>query len=765
MDINQSCGGKNDYSIVNSDSNASCDNQTSKKRKGISVDESSSITKKGRVISAMDPCSMARGDVVEGTKETPNAASKTFTCVTFNCPNCLKDFTFNNPRTAAASFALHTRACKNRKEQASGQPDNDEVSSNSNTVEKRKKSSKYTGVSYFKNNKKWQAVIYHEKKTTNLGYTFSLQCDAALAYDKAAIQMKGSNANTNFSSKKDDKVNMRRSPRGEHGLDEAKNQLLNHRRKLLACVRETRLAAEERVRKMRENETLEPPTHEEVDALVSEDGGSPNSLDATPVADMTEKNEPVVSTPAASSQAIHQQEKPLVVSATPSQPEKHPGVIAVSVSRPKEAKLGLGIATYPGERLLTVASVAPNSLFDNTALKVGMVVYSINGESYSSFEKGSTLLTKAEGQLTLLCAPHPNTAIVNALREADATRSTRSEQQQIDQMNKISSEHVKGKASIEKKSLNSICIKIDGGEQITVQFRQGANLSDVRKAIVDHKAAPSQFKDGHFFIQIGPDLISKKMETTHYVNDILKEGLAITLVPKSSLKEDRNTNKASATGVNIDRTLAQDQAADVSRVNEASQTHAAQKHAESSKFIARVKKTFEATPDIFNRFLDLAMKVKAKEIDVIDFARLVLSLFKGRNDIILGFFSFLPDTNGSESSFVKEEAEMARFAMVKLKSEQVEQISSLLIGQISKILVTQPNHTGLGSILHSLKHEDSRFVAIFPTNDSLRIILTACYYLLIGDSKVDLNPNFVTDAVMWRQVCDSINLLIPLITG
>ena len=161
------------------------------------------------------------------------------------------------------------------------------------------------------------------------------------------------------------------------------------------------------------------------------------------------------------------------------------------------------------------------------------------------------------------------------------------------------------------------------------------------------------------------------------------------------------------------------------------------------------------------------MKVKAKEIDVIDFARLVLSLFKGRNDIILGFFSFLPDTNGSESYFVKEEAEMARFAMVKLKSEQIEQISSLLIGQISKILVTQPDHTGLGSILHSLKHEDSRFVAIFPTNDSLRIMLTACYYLLIGDSKVDLNSlsNFATDAVMWRQVCDSINLLIPLITG
>ena len=90
-------------------------------------------------------------------------------------------------------------------------------------------------------------------------------------------------------------------------------------------------------------------------------------------------------------------------------------LIAVTVSRPKETKLGLGIASAPGEKVLTITSIAPNSLFDNTVLKCGMAVDSINGKRYSSFEEGSTLLREVEGPLTLMCSPHPNTAIVNEL--------------------------------------------------------------------------------------------------------------------------------------------------------------------------------------------------------------------------------------------------------------------------------------------------------------------------------------------------------------
>ena len=41
-------------------------------------------------------------------KEKPKASKKP---VTFNCPHCLKNFTYSYPPTAAASFSHHTRAC------------------------------------------------------------------------------------------------------------------------------------------------------------------------------------------------------------------------------------------------------------------------------------------------------------------------------------------------------------------------------------------------------------------------------------------------------------------------------------------------------------------------------------------------------------------------------------------------------------------------------------------------------------------------------
>ena len=61
---------------------------------------------------------------------------------------------------------------------------------------KRKVTSKYKGVSWRKQSNKWNAKIYVEKKHIHLGLFLSEE-DAALAYNKAAIQYFGDEAYIN----------------------------------------------------------------------------------------------------------------------------------------------------------------------------------------------------------------------------------------------------------------------------------------------------------------------------------------------------------------------------------------------------------------------------------------------------------------------------------------------------------------------------------------------------------------------------------------
>ena len=66
------------------------------------------------------------------------------------------------------------------------------------------KSSRYVGVCYHKTNKKWLVVIYDKKskRQMNIGY-YKLETNAALAYDKALLQLRGPSAKTNFISEED----------------------------------------------------------------------------------------------------------------------------------------------------------------------------------------------------------------------------------------------------------------------------------------------------------------------------------------------------------------------------------------------------------------------------------------------------------------------------------------------------------------------------------------------------------------------------------
>jgi len=59
------------------------------------------------------------------------------------------------------------------------------------------KQSKYKGIYWKKNNRKWQALITFEKKRMYLGY-FQNEIEAAKAYDRAARKYHGEFACLNF---------------------------------------------------------------------------------------------------------------------------------------------------------------------------------------------------------------------------------------------------------------------------------------------------------------------------------------------------------------------------------------------------------------------------------------------------------------------------------------------------------------------------------------------------------------------------------------
>jgi len=66
-----------------------------------------------------------------------------------------------------------------------------------NTPKRKNTSSRFTGVSFEKEHKKWRACIYYERKRMHLGY-FDNQIDAAKAYDAAARKYYGKHAKVNF---------------------------------------------------------------------------------------------------------------------------------------------------------------------------------------------------------------------------------------------------------------------------------------------------------------------------------------------------------------------------------------------------------------------------------------------------------------------------------------------------------------------------------------------------------------------------------------
>jgi hypothetical protein len=62
---------------------------------------------------------------------------------------------------------------------------------------RKRQTSKYTGVSWIKQIKKWRVIICYKRKNIHIGY-FKDEKQAAKAYDKAAKQYHGEFASLNF---------------------------------------------------------------------------------------------------------------------------------------------------------------------------------------------------------------------------------------------------------------------------------------------------------------------------------------------------------------------------------------------------------------------------------------------------------------------------------------------------------------------------------------------------------------------------------------
>ena len=70
-----------------------------------------------------------------------------------------------------------------------------------NSKLQKNRSSKYKGVCWHKDNKKWKAYITYEGKRIHLGY-YDIEEEAARVYDKKAIELFGKFAYLNFPQRK-----------------------------------------------------------------------------------------------------------------------------------------------------------------------------------------------------------------------------------------------------------------------------------------------------------------------------------------------------------------------------------------------------------------------------------------------------------------------------------------------------------------------------------------------------------------------------------
>lgn len=162
----------------------------------------------------------------------------------------------------------------------------------------------------------------------------------------------------------------------------------------------------------------------------------------------------------------------------------------ISVVRPsKDTKLGLTIK-QTGAAVL-VSKLSPNSLFLGSALREGMILQSINGIGYKSFQDVVKLLSEAEGKIDIVASSSSSPS----MPITTSNHASKKTSHQADQDAKILFRQ--GRFSPEEIQYVNLLIKLfkDGLLPLTNEISLGVFLSKTLNCKKDRVIASKHFKD------------------------------------------------------------------------------------------------------------------------------------------------------------------------------------------------------------------------------------------------------------------------------
>jgi paired amphipathic helix protein Sin3a len=128
---------------------------------------------------------------------------------------------------------------------------------------------------------------------------------------------------------------------------------------------------------------------------------------------------------------------------------------------------------------------------------------------------------------------------------------------------------------------------------------------------------------------------------------------------------------------------------DVSRFSEEKKEEAA------VRFVNFIKKKYETKPLVFNEFLELLKSYKEKSIDTPGVIEKVRNLFKGCNNLILGFNNFLPEGDENMIKLTPQELSMTPISSSEMDSSAT---TSTVIAD------TATNTTTTGAIIDTVSN-------------------------------------------------------------
>jgi hypothetical protein len=93
------------------------------------------------------------------------------------------------------------------------------------------------------------------------------------------------------------------------------------------------------------------------------------------------------------------------------------------------------------------------------------------------------------------------------------------------------------------------------GEQLPIEVESSKTLLDLRKEILDRQDTLVIPKDGFFFL-LGKNIISKKLEQLHLIDDVLEQDISVELISRSNLEEAVCAVQDAVASVTLQNTVA-----------------------------------------------------------------------------------------------------------------------------------------------------------------------------------------------------------------